>query len=375
MKKSITPNQIKENNRNLIYQYIYKNRNVSQQDIVFDLRLSRPTVTTNLSALEEDGLIMKNGQIDTEYVGRKATAYTIVADHRIGFGVEILKNEIKIVAVNLYGEKIARSVHEIVYINEDHYFYEVCQHILEFQKTIGVSDEQILGVGFAMQGLVSPDHHTIIYGKILACTGLSISSFKKYLPYPCSFIHDADSAAISELWVSPELNNAVYLSISKHLGASIIVNREILDGKHGHSSIVEHIQMEPNGKLCYCGNHGCMETLCSISALLDGKYTLETFFRKLSDNDSDVLEQWRRYLRNLAKAINMLHLIYDTDFILGGYLAAYLQEKDLNFIYEEIKKITPFPEASDFLHISKMPQHNITIGAALPFIQNFLIVN
>lgn len=59
MKKSITPNQIRENNRNLIYQYIYRKEKVSQQDIAYDLHLSRPTVTTNLSSLEEDGLINK----------------------------------------------------------------------------------------------------------------------------------------------------------------------------------------------------------------------------------------------------------------------------------------------------------------------------
>ena len=55
MRKSITPNQIKETNRTLIYQYIYKKKKVSQQDISYDLHLSRPTVTTNLSSLEEDG--------------------------------------------------------------------------------------------------------------------------------------------------------------------------------------------------------------------------------------------------------------------------------------------------------------------------------
>ena len=65
MKKSITPNQIKQNNRSLIYQYIYKNEKVSQQDISYDLRLSRPTVTANLNAMEQEGLICKNGQIDT----------------------------------------------------------------------------------------------------------------------------------------------------------------------------------------------------------------------------------------------------------------------------------------------------------------------
>ena len=41
----------------------------------------------------------------------------------------------------------------------------------------------------------------------------------------------------------------------------------------------------------------------------------------------------------------MLHLIYDTDFILGGYLAQYLLEEDLIFLHEKIRQMTPFEEA------------------------------
>ena len=372
MKKSITPNQIRENNRNLIYQYIYRKEKVSQQDIAYDLHLSRPTVTTNLSSLEEDGLIIKDGRIDTEYVGRKASAYTIVPDFRVGIGVEILKKEVKMIIVDLYGRKIERSVFEIPYKDEDSYFEQVTSQILSFKDSVGINDEQILGVGFAMQGLVSPDSQTMLYGKILECTGLSINAFTRYLPYPCSFIHDADSAAISELWVSPELKDACYLSLSKHLGASLIVNREIITGKHGHNSTIEHVQMEPKGRLCYCGKHGCMETLCSLDALLNDGETLDSFFTKVRNKTESESKRWQEYLSHLARSINHLHLIYDQDFILGGYLAPYLQEKDLSYIHEEIRRMTPFPENQDFLHISKMPKHNITIGAALPYIQEFL---
>lgn len=372
MKKSITPNQIRENNRNLIYQYIYRKEKVSQQDIAYDLHLSRPTVTTNLSSLEEDGLINKNGQIDTEYVGRKASAYTIVPDFRVGIGVEILKKEVKMIIVDLYGKKIERSVFEISYKDEDSYFEQVTSQILSFKDSVGIRDEQILGIGFAMQGLVSPDSQTMLYGKILECTGLSINVFTRYLPYPCSFIHDADNAAISELWISPELKDACYLSLSKHLGASLIINREIITGKHGHNSTIEHVPMEPKGRLCYCGKHGCMETLCSLDALLNDVETLDSFFAKVRNREESESKRWQEYLSHLARSINLLHLIYDQDFILGGYLAPYLQEKDLSYIHEEIRRMTPFSENQDFLHISKMPKHNITIGAALPYIQKFL---
>ncbi len=372
MKKSITPNQIRENNRTLIYQYIYRKKKVSQQDIAYDLHLSRPTVTTNLSSLEEDGLIIKDGLIDTEYVGRKANAYTVVPDFRVGIGVEILKKEVKMIIVDLYGRKIERSVFEISYKDEDSYFEQIASQILSFKDSVGIHDEQILGVGFAIQGLVSPDSQTILYGKILECTGLSINAFTRYLPYPCSFMHDADSAAVSELWVSPELKDACYLSIGRHLGASLIVNRKIITGKHGHNSTIEHVQMEPDGQLCYCGKYGCMETLCSLNALLNNNETLDSFFEKVRNREQNANIRWQKYLSHLARAINLLHLIYDQDFILGGYLAPYLLEKDLSYIYEEIRRMTTFPENQDFLHISKMPKHNITIGAALPYIQEFL---
>lgn len=372
MKKSITPNQIKENNRNLIYHYIYQNGKVSQQDISYNLRLSRPTITTNLTNLEADGLIQKNGQIDTEYVGRKASAYSIVSDYRVGIGVEILKDEVKMIAVDLYGRKISRLAFAINYENAEMYYQSVCDKILKFINSMHLSDHQILGVGFAMQALISPDKKTVIYGKILSCTGLSISVFTKYLPFPCSFVHDAESAAVSELWISPELEDAFYLSISKHLGAAIISKGMILAGKHGHSSTIEHINMQSDGALCYCGKRGCMETLCSLNALLNKNETLEDFFKYLRLEDSSYMIRWNHFLTNLAKAINMLHLIFDTDFILGGYLAPHLCESDLAFLHEKIHQMTPFNEPSDFLRISKMPKHNIAIGAALPYIQEFL---
>ena len=372
MAKSITPNQIKQNNRSLIYHFIYENKKVSQQDISYNLHLSRPTVTTNLNTLEKEGLIQKSGQIDTEFVGRKAAAYSVNADYRISIGVEILKKEIKIVAVNLYGEKLDRITYDITYEYKESYFRTVCGRILDFITSLAVSDGQILGIGFAMPGLVAPDKQTILYGKILSCTGLSITEFTRYLPYPCSFIHDAYSAAVSEMWVSPGLTDAFYISLSKHLGSAIISNGEILTGKHGHSSTKEHIQIEPDGAPCYCGKHGCMETLCALNVLLKENESLDAFFERVWHGEPSYSQRWNTFLTNLARIINMLHLIFDTDFILGGHLAQYLRREDILFLYEQIRQLTPFAEEQDFLLISKMPRHNITIGAALPYIQAFL---
>ncbi len=115
-----------------------------------------------------------------------------------------------------------------------------------------------------------------------------------------------------------------------------------------------------------------METVLSLTSLLSESETPEYFFSNVSQKEPSALNRWNIFLTNLAKAINMLHLVYDTDFILGGYLAQYVHKEDIAFIHDQIQQMTPFTEAHDFLLISKMPKHNILIGAALPYIQAFL---
>ncbi|WP_432648549.1 winged helix-turn-helix transcriptional regulator, partial [Mitsuokella sp.] len=113
MKKSITPSEIRQTNRQRIYQYIYQKESVAQQDIAYDLHLSRPTITTNLNALKEEGLIREAGQIENEVVGRKPSAYAIQPQYRVSIGVELLSHLIKIIAIDLYGRKIDRTVFAI----------------------------------------------------------------------------------------------------------------------------------------------------------------------------------------------------------------------------------------------------------------------
>lgn len=382
MKKSITPNQIRQNNIHLIYQYIYQSGTTSQQDISYALHLSRPTVAGVLTELEDIGLIQKSGQLDSDYVGRKATAYSIVPDHKLSIGVEIIAGQVKIVAVDLYEKYIKREVYEITFSNDEEYFKKVCKYITDFVDSIEYSFspisnnekyKHILGAGIALQALISPDGSTATYGKILDCTGLKIDNFSRHLPFPCTFIHDSTAAAVSEMCMSPEINDAFYLLLSYHLGAAMIFNKHILSGKHGHNSAIEHVVFKPNKKNCYCGKKGCAETLCSISSLLEGSNeSLDEFFKNARIPGTEQSLKWKQYLLDLSIIINSIHLIYDTDFILGGYLAAYLEQEDVDILYDHIANMTPFEAYRDYIYISKMPKHGITIGAALIYIKDFL---
>ena len=368
----ITAEQIRQTNRHLIYEYIYNHEDgqVSQQDISRALRMSRPTVAGNLASMEKEGLIFRSGLLDGDMPGRKPVTWSISAEYKIAIGVEIVKQRVKIAAVDLYGRALKITTSYTAYENSETYYERISIMVKEFINSLGMKDK-ILGIGFALQGLVSEDGTTIIYGEILKCTGMKIDVFAKRIDYPCKFIHEPDGAALSELWVSPELDNAVYLSLSEHLGGAMIKDRELLNGMHRHTATYEHITVCPGGELCYCGKRGCYETICSKVALLRGEEPDE-FFTKVRNGKPEASERWENFLRCLGRLIAHLHIVVDTKFILGGHLAPYFTENDIKTLYHYVRERTPFIEDDDYILPSKMPSHNITIGAALPYIIDFL---
>ena len=48
----------------------------------------------------------------------------------------------------------------------------------------------------------------------------------------------------------------------------IVINGQIYRGKNGGAGELGHVMVDPDGPLCDCGRHGCLETLISESALV-----------------------------------------------------------------------------------------------------------
>lgn len=361
---------IKKNNYKIIYNLFFHNDKLSKQDVANLLNLSLPTVTQNLTKLEKEGLIKKDGLFQSQG-GRPAAIYTLCADYVLSIGVEISLKKVKIVAVNLVGETVNIVTHKIVFKNTDEYFREISLYINNFINE-HLADRKILGIGISMQAIATTDGKQIIYGKISGCTNLQINVFQQYLDYPCKFFHDVKCAANREIWSQKNLKDAFYLSIGEHLGGALIIDRKIYLGLNGYSGAIEHIVINPKGKDCYCGKKGCLETYCSLSALLKDDETVSDFFYNLRQNKVGYSKRWQYFLNVLALTINHVHLLLNQKFIIGGNIAPYLLNEDIAYLYNIIKKESTFPLEENFINISHIPKDSVTVGAALPFIIDYL---
>ena len=154
--------------------------------------------------------------------------------------------------------------------------------------------------------------------------------FSRYLPYPCYLEHDSKSAAFLELWNHPELDSAVIILLNRNLGGGIITNHQIHQGISMHSGTLEHMCINPDGPLCYCGSRGCLETYCSANALeqaagIPAKMNFSpSSARKKTLPD---LQIWKDFLNPSGIAMKNLNLVIDAPIILSGYLAPYFHRR------------------------------------------------
>lgn len=371
--KGLTTIALKKINRSKIYQYIYRSKLTSKLQIVQDLQMGLSTVSQNLNLLENEGLIEKNGYFDSTG-GRKANAIQIVSDFRISIGVGILKNIFHITAIDLYGNTVYTDTIPLTYSNTAAYYQQITDKVKDFIDKNQYPENKILGVSIATQGITSPDNSTVIYGNIMNNTGMRLKDFSRHLPYPCHLEHDSKSAAFLELWNHPELDSAVVLLLNRNLGGAIITNHQIHQGRSMHSGTIEHICVNPDGPLCYCGNRGCLETYCSANSLEQASgMTIKEFFPLLREKKSPQLIQiWEDYLKHLAFAMKNLNLVIDAPIIISGYLAPYFTEEDTDYLLEQINSMTPFELEKEQLLVGTHGQYTPAIGAALFYVKEFI---
>lgn len=371
--KSITTIALKKINRGKVYQHVYRMRGVSKQQIAASLQMGISTVSQNLIILEQEGLIERNGYLESTG-GRKANLLQIVSDARISIGIGILKNMFHIVAVNLYGEAIQTETFPVPYQKSDAYYTEVTDKIKQFIKKNDYDEAKILGVSIASQGIISPDGSHVTYGAIMGNTDMKLSDFADRLPYPCRLEHDSAAAAYLELWNHPELDSAAVILLNRNLGGAVITNHSVHNGVSMRSGVIEHMCIHPDGPMCYCGNYGCLETYCSANALeKNSGLTVKEFFSKLRTSENvNLLQMWRNYLGNLAIAVKNFNLIIDSPIILSGYLAPYLKEEDIEYLLSQINTFNPFPIKRNLLLVGTHGQYTPAIGTALSYIAEFL---
>jgi fructokinase len=140
----------------------------------------------------------------------------------------------------------------------------------------------------------------------------------------CFAIAEANLGSVKDVVANAKVVFGVIMGTG--VGGGVVVNGQIISGRHGIGGEWGHNFLDESGGPCYCGKSGCVENVISGPAT-------ESFYQKISGSHKklkDIVEEYRegdvpfanqtmeRLFDNFGKAISVIINVLDPDAIVIG---------------------------------------------------------
>ena len=99
---------VKINNQNAIIKFIIKNGPISRAELAKRLKISKPTVSTNVEGLLEKNILLEVGRGET-HIGKKPILLDFNKNYKYVLACDLSRNNSKIAVSNLQGEIVAED--------------------------------------------------------------------------------------------------------------------------------------------------------------------------------------------------------------------------------------------------------------------------
>lgn len=358
----------KGNTKSRIAKFISERGPVSKGEIAATLQLSMPTTLQHVNDLLRRGIVEETGTQQSTG-GRKPKSLAISPETGFALGADCTANHLTLVLVDMSREIRSRKRMRLPCRLSYAYYEQLSQILQEFLQKSQVPREKVLGLGLSLPGIVNPREKLLVRSHVLRTPEVSLRGLERILGFPYRVENDANSAAYAELKGITE--NTVYLALSSTVGGAVCLQNRLYPGENFRSGEFGHIIIQREGRPCYCGRKGCVDTYCSARLLQQlGDDNLEEFFRRLRQGAPQCREAWEEYLEYLALTVANLRVSFDCQVVLGGYVGGYLEEfrSDLD---QKMAKYNIFDLDTSYIKTGRYKLEAAAYGAALPFVDDF----
>ena len=257
---------IRSINQSLLLNLIREHAPISRPQLATLSGLSQVTVIKITNNLIKHQFIMEKEYAESTG-GRRAGLLEIHPEG--GFVIGLIPHEYALngVILNLHGTLVySRQWNIPFYDNAPQAIDLVEQCVGDMLQESDIAKEKIIGLGFGMSGLVDAENGRCIDSQMLHWQNVEISRpLEKRLSIPVFLDNDVNCLAIYEklFGKGQPYNHFLVVGIGSGVGLGIIIGGDLYRGAFGGAGEFGHITVTTEGRLCKCGNYGCLETYIS----------------------------------------------------------------------------------------------------------------
>lgn len=235
---------------------------------------------------------------------------------------------------------------------------------------------EILAVGIGFPGFIDPITQTISQSPNLpGLKSVDLSAdLKQLIDLPVVTENDALAAAYGEyVSLGAKAKNMVYLGLGTGIGGGLILNGQPYQGQHGVAMEVGHIIIKSHGRLCGCGNHGCMEQYASATGVARSYFEASGQQLEAVDiarlavlRDQHAIDAYELAGSALAEGLaHILKVIDVENVVVGGGMSAAWPLMQPAFEQRLEEDLIPALRGKVRISLASLEDHAGMIGAAL----------
>src|SRR6476646_3669484 len=191
-------------------------------------------------------------------------------DRRLLVGVDIGGSKIAVLVVDRDERVLARQVAPTAAGAPERAVDEIAAVVANALYDADATNDDISAIGVGVPGRVDPLTGTVTLAVNLGWQDLPLGTrLEERFGRPCVVENDVRAAALGlhRRRVVGPIDDLAYLAVGTGVSAGVILDGRLHRGARGLAGEIGHVIVEPGGAPCACGQHGCLETLVSGSAI------------------------------------------------------------------------------------------------------------
>jgi predicted NBD/HSP70 family sugar kinase len=266
-----TQSTSREINRRIALNLVRAHQPISRADLARAMGLRRGTVSLIVSDLLGQKLIFE-GATGEAIRGRKPTFLYVESRRQCVVAVDIRASQTYLMIADLLGKPL-NGVAGFPTVRDPKALTAALARRIQSALAEHPTLDVCAGIGVVVPGMVENSTMRVLHAPTLGWRNVDLrDGLAAATGIPVQIENSGRACALAQLWAmhdeAASTGDLVFVTVSDGLGVGVIVQGELLRGRHNIAGEFGHVPLTLDGPRCSCGNNGCWEAYVSNRATL-----------------------------------------------------------------------------------------------------------
>src|SRR5262249_45181663 len=259
-------------NRQIALTLIGSHQPISRADLARRMTLRRGAVSLLVQELLACGHVVE-GTTGESARGRKPTMLYINTNNGSIVAVDVRASRTILMLADPMGHALSDPISLPTARNPQRFVATLASRIRQLLASRAETIGTCRGIGVAVAGMVDPVDGRVIHAPTLGWRDVDLRTrLAAATGFPVQIENAGRACALAQVWQTRRnatpARNLVFVSVSDGVGVGVVVNGELLRGRHNVAGEFAHMPFSLDGPRCSCGATGCWEAHISNPATL-----------------------------------------------------------------------------------------------------------